>query len=131
MCLLGIGAIFLRSVKKRWDGGGISKAPPAAAGLSQSHGGAAGEQTSFAWQRDGGCSVTVLGEVEPERILAAQLPRAGGASSRPTQVLGIPCRGGCSEVAEDVLISTIFFAVNLFFSGCGLHERSAESLNCC
>lgn len=57
-----------------------------------------------------------------------QVPGSGVASSHPTQILDIPCRGGCSEIAEDILISTIFFTVSLLFSGCGLHEHSAEGL---
>lgn len=56
-----------------------------------------------------------LPKVEYERIQAVQLPGSGVASSHPTQILDIPCRGGCSEVAEGILISTVFFTVNLLF----------------
>ena len=97
-------------------------------GFFQSYCSAAGEQPSFVWRHECRCLVALLDKVESERIQAVQVPGSGFASSRPVPILDIPCRGGCSEVAEDILISTIFFTVNLLFSGCGLHEHSAEGL---
>lgn len=68
MLFLGIGVIFLQSVRKRWEGGGISKVAPVSAGVFQSCCSAAGEQSSFVWHHDGWCLVALLGKVETEKI---------------------------------------------------------------